>query len=588
MTSSTTHGAFLRRYVGPQRLRVAILAALVVCGIGLELLAPQLIRRFLDTALSAQAAPLAQLALLYIAVACTQQLLAVATTYQAEQIAWRATNALRSALIRHCLGLDMRFHTAHTPGELIARIDGDVLELANFFSLFAVRIASNLLLLLGVLVVLFWEDWRIGLAFGASALITLGALFALRNIAQSRWEDAREASADLFGFLEERLAGREDIRANGGEAAVMRRLYELLRQLLHAERGATTMTSSVVAARLLMEGVGLIGALTVGAWLFQEGLISIGTLYLFVAYHRLVYGPLEMVMVEIEDLQEAGASVNRIQELFNHPPPANDEGATTLNAGPLAVRFEHVSFSYAEEELDDDQQRPPALCDVSFALAPGQVLGVLGRTGSGKSTLARLLVRLYDAHAGVVRVGGVDLRNVARAHVRTRVGLMSQNVQLFEGTVRENLTFFDPSIADMRLLATIEHRGLMPWYRALAAGLDTPLTSGGGGLSAGEAQILAFIRMALRDPGLLILDEASSRIDPATERLLDTALSALLVERTAIIIAHRLTTVQRADMALVLNDNGTIAEYGPRVALANDPQGRFAQLLRTELFEIRD
>jgi ATP-binding cassette, subfamily B, bacterial len=227
---------------------------------------------------------------------------------------------------------------------------------------------------------------------------------------------------------------------------------------------------------------------------------------------------------------------------------------------------------------------------VSFTLEAGKVLGVLGRTGSGKTTLTRLLFRLYDVDEGSITLHGRDLRTAPLSDLRQHVGMVTQDVQLFEATVRDNLTLFRaydrsrPPIADADILTAVDTLGLSDWLRSLPDGLDTVLKSGGQGLSAGQAQLLAFTRVFLRDPKLVVLDEASSRLDPATEHLLERAIDRLLAGRTAIIIAHRLRTVQRADDILIL-ENGRLLEYGPRATLAQDPSSRFARLLQTGLEE---
>jgi ATP-binding cassette subfamily B protein len=212
------------------------------------------------------------------------------------------------------------------------------------------------------------------------------------------------------------------------------------------------------------------------------------------------------------------------------------------------------------------------------------VLGLLGRTGSGKTTLARMLVRLYDPGEGSICLGGADLRDIALASLRSRVAMVTQDVQLFQASLRDNLTLFDPGVADTRLVDVLEDIGLGPWLTGLPEGLDTIL-SGTAGLSAGESQLLALARVFLRDPGLIIMDEASSRLDPATERLLERAIGQLLQERTAVIIAHRLATVQRADELIILED-GQIVEQGGRAALAADPGSRFTAALRIGLDEV--
>jgi ATP-binding cassette subfamily B protein len=209
----------------------------------------------------------------------------------------------------------------------------------------------------------------------------------------------------------------------------------------------------------------------------------------------------------------------------------------------------------------------------------------LGRTGSGKTTLARLIFRLYDPKAGRIEFNGADLRDLHLETLRRSIAIVTQDVQLFRATVRDNLTFFDRSIPDEKILATLEELELGDWYRSLPKGLDTPLDTGNRSLSAGEGQLLAFTRVFLRNPGLVILDEASSRLDPATEQRIEHAIDKLLQNRTAIIIAHRLGTVRRADEIMIL-EGGSVSEYGNRKQLAADPNSRFYQLLQTGLEEV--
>jgi ABC-type multidrug transport system fused ATPase/permease subunit len=260
--------------------------------------------------------------------------------------------------------------------------------------------------------------------------------------------------------------------------------------------------------------------------------------------------------------------------------PALPDGSERLErkqGEAFAVELERVTFGYIPEE--------PIIHEVSFTIKPGRVLGIVGRTGSGKTTLARLLFRLYDAQTGEIRIGGKEIRRVRLRDLRGQIGLVTQDVQLFNASLRDNLTFFKRSVSDQRVLAALDEVGLTPWLKSLAEGLDTILGSDGEGLSAGEAQLLAFSRILLSNPGLVILDEASSRLDPLTEGLVERAVGKLFRERTGLVIAHRLATIQRVDDILLLED-GRIVEYGPRVQLINDPQSRFARLLRTGLEEV--
>ncbi|MGI8854961.1 MAG: ABC transporter ATP-binding protein, partial [Thermomicrobiales bacterium] len=313
------------------------------------------------------------------------------------------------------------------------------------------------------------------------------------------------------------------------------------------------------------------------AMLFKSGTLTIGAVYLVFQYTAVLRQPTEQIRNEVQDLQQADASIGRIEALLRTEPLLADGPGIALPPGRLAVELDGVSFGYAEDA--------PVLRDISVYLEPGRVLGVVGRTGSGKTTLTRLLPRFYDPQTGVLRLGGVDLRTVRLVAVRARIGLVTQEVHLFSASVRDNVTLFDDGVPDDRISAALETLGLADWLRELPRGLDTPLGPGGAGLSAGQAQVLACARIFLRDPDVVILDEASSRLDPATERLVHTALGRLLEGRTGIIVAHRLATVAYADDILVLED-GQVREHGPRLALAADPTSRFAALLRVAAEEV--
>jgi ATP-binding cassette subfamily B protein len=562
------------RYVGPEWRRVAILGFLVAASIALQLAAPQLLRSFIDNAIAgAELDVLVRIAVLFVALALGQQLAAALATYLGESVGWVATNALRADLALHCLTLDLGFHKARTPGELIERIDGDVTALAGFFSRFIVNVLGNVVLLIGVLIVVAFEDWRAGLALTTFAALAVGMLLGpLRTIAVGGWRRVRETSAQTYGFLGERLGGTEDIRSSGAEAHILNGLALHHRDWLRSRRRAMLGVGAIWATTILTFAIGNAVAFAVGGWLWTIGAISVGTVYLLFYYTELLRRPIEAFRRELEDMQRAIASLGRVDELMRTSSAVVD-GLAALPTGALGVELDGVSFGYDAELV---------LRDVSVRIEPGRVLGILGRTGSGKTTLARLLVRFYDPTSGAVRLGGVDLRDAALDSVRSHATLVSQDVQLFSASIRDNLTLFDRRIDDSQLTDVLARVGLGSWLRAQPGTdpLGAEMTS--GGLSAGEAQLLAFARVFLRDPGLVVLDEASSRLDPVTERHVERAIDALLANRTAIVIAHRLATVDRCDEILMLED-GRVAEYGSRAALASDPGSRFAQLLRIGL-----
>lgn len=594
--------SLLTTYFSPQWRRVLLLTLLLLGTLAFQLLNPQIIRYVLDTAQAGAATTtLALAAVLFIFFNLLQAGAGLALNYVGEDVSWMATNALRADLTRHVLRLNMGFHNSHTPGELIARVDGDVSALASFFSQLVLRVLFNLLLIGGVIVLLWREDWRMGVAGAVYALLTVAVLQTMQRRNVQYAGAFRAAQATLNGFLEERLTGREDVRANGGEGYVLRGMALVQRAAYQAAYRARMFGVLLFSVTHLLFVLATALGFGAGIYLFLNGQVTIGTVYLVVYYLAVLREPLEQIRDQVNELQQSTASIQRIQGLFALPPeePAPLHSSSAAGSmtrvrdlpttGPLAVRFEQVSFRYArpQETITEEQEadsKPSVLQDLSFVLEPGQVLGLLGRTGSGKTTLTRLLFRLYLLDRGRIYLGNQDIGKLTLGALRRQIGMVTQEVQLFQASLRDNITLFNPQIDDKQILEVIRELGLWPWYSAQPAGLDTPLQAGGVGLSAGEAQLLAFVRVFLKDPGLVILDEASSRLDPATETLLERATDRLLANRTGIVIAHRLRTVQRADAILIL-EQGRLVEFGPRSQLAAAPTSRFYQLLQTGLEE---
>jgi ATP-binding cassette subfamily B protein len=570
-------------YLRPQWYRTVLLALFLLLNIGLQLLNPQILRYFIDTAL-ANGASLSLLwaALAFIGVALLNQAITVASSYLSTNIAWTATNQLRSELVAHCLSLDMGFHKGRTSGEMIERIDGDVDDLSNFFSQFVVSVLTNVLLLLGILALFFTIHWVVGVVMTAFSLFALLALRRMRRRIIPLWTAERQMSATFYGFLGERLGGTEDIRANGATASIMRRFYLLVRQWYPIRKRAVVNSNLMFILILFMFTCGTGLALLLGTYLWSMNAITIGTIYLMYSYTDKLSQPLQQIQSQLQDLQQAEACIRRTEELLalSSALPDGKESFSQVGAdhSAVGVAFNNVTFGYVADE--------PVISDMTFSVQPGKVLGILGRTGSGKTTLARLLFRLYDPQSGEVCVNGVPIQKIRLRELRRQIGMVTQDVQLFHASVRDNLTFFKRTIPDARILDAINEVGLAAWYCTLPDGLDTVLGTDGEGLSAGEAQLLAFTRVLLSNPGLVILDEASSRLDPVTERMIEQATEKLFAGRTAIVIAHRLATIQRVDNILIIED-GRIIEQGDRETLAMDADTRFAALLRTGLEEVR-
>ncbi|MFJ9901074.1 ABC transporter ATP-binding protein [Streptomyces sp. NPDC091280] len=562
----------LFRYLRGEKPSVLLLAVLVPLGVGLQLVAPQMLRRFIDHTLSrSPSGVLLAVAAWYLLAAFGLLLVTIGSDAVGTRLAWRATNRLRSDLVAHCLRRPSRFYQRHPPGELVDRVDGDVTRLAAVMSALVLEVLAQILLVVGILAALLLLDWRLALLFAPFAAGTLLLLRRLVGRAMP-FVAARQASAaELLGFLEERLAGAEDLRTNGAVAHTLRLLEtresDLYRRARHAAQVSVRWPATVQGLSTLS----VVLALVVSVWLHGRGQLSTGTAFACLSYAMLLRRPLLAVTTRFHELEEAAVSVQRLQEVLRQGDDVVHTGTRHLPDGPLGARLDHVSFSYDPGE--------PVLRDVSFRLCPGERLGIVGRTGSGKSTVVRLLFGLHHPVTGAVTVGGQDVAALDTRALRGRVALVTQEVQIIHATLRDNLTFFDPSVDDRRVCAALEEAGLTDWWRTLPNGLDTVLGAGARGMSAGQEQLLSLARVFLRDPAVVLMDEPTARLDPHTERLLMPAMERLLEGRTAVVVQHRPHALRTVDRILVL-DAGTVVEHGEQSALAADPTSHFHELLR--------
>lgn len=558
--------------------QVVLLGFLLAGSVGLQLVNPQIIRYFIDTVTGGGAGEnLIYAALLYIGLAVIQQVIAVFATYVSQDVGWKSTNELRCRLFLHCMKLDMSFHKEHQSGELIQRVDGDVTALFEFFSKFSINLLTNVGLLVGVVVLLFGINGVLGAVMAIYCIAAFFVFGCIHKASISHNLRDRELEARFFGFIGEQLACMEDIRSNGASLNVMHNFYNFLRKWLpvRIKRGVANYSPWMTGE--LVSQIGNFVGLGLGAYLWSRSIISVGSIFVIFKYIDLIVRPINQIRRQFQDLQNAGSSIIRINELLNTKSRITDGNGGCLPDGALSVSVKNVSFDYEEGVR--------VIKNITVNIPRGRILGVLGRTGSGKTTLARLLVRFYDVKKGEVRLGGEGIRNVPLKELRNRIAYVTQEVQLFKATIRDNLTFFNDNITDDTIMRAICEIGLKSWLDSMPQGLSTMLDSGGGGLSAGEAQLLAFVRAFLKNPGLLILDEASSRLDPATEDLIEKAIDRLLVGRTAIIIAHRLKTVRRADDILIL-EGGCILEHGSRERLLKDEGSHFNHLLQSGIEEV--
>ncbi len=568
MSSSTSRWRALAALLRPDAWRWVGLGALVATGAGLILTGPLIVRSIVDHAAEGTTSgQLTSLAVLFLIVAIASQLINMAVAWMATVTAWHTTNGIRIRLARHVLGLSHAFHRQHTPGELIQRVDGDVTSVSDFMGRVIPRAAGALFTVVGMIGVLFVVDWRLALGTAVYVALAVAVIVRGRHRAVGESSDEMGSYARLYGGIEERLTAAEDLRSNGAGGHAMWRFVE---DSADAMGSAVRREKAFLRMWWAVDGsvaAGSVVSLIVSALLVSRNVITIGDAFLLFQYVLLISRPLEDMVDQLETVQKANGAMVRVIDLLAVEPEIRDEGTTLAPRGPLTVEFRDVGFDYGDEQA--------VLQSIDLTFAAGRSIGIVGRTGSGKTTLSRLVLRLVEATRGSVVLGGVPIEQIPMAELRRRVALIPQEVELLSGSVRDNVTLFDETPTDDAVAAALCSAGL----GSLAdGGIHRQLGAGGAGLSAGEAQLLALARVWLRNPDIVVLDEATARVDPATEIRLEEAVAKLTQGRTTMIIAHRLSTLRHVDEIVVL-DHGCVVEHGDRADLTDDIESRYRHLL---------
>ncbi|AXV05523.1 ABC transporter, ATP-binding/permease protein [Euzebya pacifica] len=566
--------SLLTAHLRPERRQLLGLLGVLLVAMLLPVAGPVLLGNVVDAALAGRpTGVLLRGAVAFLVVTLFADGLQLALTRWSVALAWRVGNRLRLDLARHALRLDLTWHGDHSPGLLIERIDGDVDAIVRFSSSAVLNLLGNAVLLTGTLAVALVIEWRAGLLIAAASLLAVEVMRRMRRAAVPFYDEEREVQASLYGDLEERLGGLEDVRANGAAGYAVHRLHESSARWWRVARRASMRGDGAYAIAAAVFTIGSVATLALAIWLQLAGRISLGEVLALFRFSQMVRQPLEAIAEQITEFQRAVAGSRRAARLLATAPDIEDGPGAHIPPGPLSVDFDDVHFAYP------DEPERVVLAGIDMHLPAGSVVGVVGRTGSGKTSLGRLLVRFWDVTGGSIRLGGVDVREPTGEELRRRVGVVTQEVQILRASLRDNLTLLGAVEAtDDQLVAAMQEVGLGGWLAAQPDGLDTHL-EGAGGLSAGQAQLLAFARILLTDPGLIVLDEATSRLDPATEALVTRATDRVFAGRTVVIIAHRLATLDRADIVVVI-DEGRVLEAGPRADLARRHRGRYAALLQ--------
>lgn len=557
-----------------------VLSVLIVVTAAIPVASPFVLSTLIDRALGGEGLhQLLSIAILLVTLEAIEPFLDLLTGRLAIGLSWKVSNGIRSRLAQHILTLDAAWHGDRTAGELVERIDGDTANIGLFAAQMGSAGLLAGLLLTGSAIAETVLHPLLGVTLVAGLGISAVVMIVLRKLAVLKAGDERSASAALYGDIEERLGALDDLRANGAGEYAMWRHRVLARRWIRDKWAASARTAVQFATTNILVGVSTVTVLGVAVYLHRQGSLTPGQVLAAWIFAGLARRPLETLAENMKEGQTAMAAAYRIVDVLGTKTtvPAPTDGLM-LPDGPLELRFEGVTFAYP--------MRPPALRDLDLTVPAGTSLGLVGRTGSGKTTVGRLGARLWDVAEGVaggasgtgrVTLGGIDLRDVDPAELRRRVAVVTQDVVVFRAPVRDNLTLFGTVDAtDERLWQSLRDADLGSWAARLPSGLDSEIGTQAG-LSGGEAQLLALARALLASPSLVVLDEATARLDPVTEERVARATDRLLRGRTAIVIAHRLATLDDVDAIGVL-DKGRLVEHGLHADLA-DADGPFAALL---------
>ena len=498
-------------------------------------------------------------------------------TFNVQAVGQRLTARIRNDLFAHAMALSLRFHDRTPVGKLLTRLTSDVDALAEVFGSGAVGVLADLVTLLVIAVTMISIEWRLGLLLLVSQVpVVLGILWLQGRYRKANYR-VREELSQLNADLQENLQGLEVVQMFRREAANSARFAQVTNAYREAVTGTILYESSISA---LIEWVALSAiavVLALGGWMVLGSTMGLGTLTTFILYSQRLFDPLRQLAERFTQIQGGLTAVERIGELLEQPIeiadlPASDRTAAAIRSGSERasageVIFEQVSFSYRPDD--------PILSDLSLRIAPGEHVALVGPTGSGKTTVIRLLCRLYEPQQGRILLDGIDIRQLPIPTLRQRLGVVLQDTFLFSGNVADNLRL-DAPISSDQLQGLCAELGLDPLLRRLPDGLATELRERGGNLSSGERQLLSVARVAIRDPSVLVMDEATAFMDPSTEATLQRDLDKLLHGRTAIVIAHRLATVEASDRILVLR-KGHLIEQGTHSQLRQQG-GVYAQL----------
>lgn len=565
------HLKILIKYLKGQAVRLFFLFIAIVITIWIQLEGPNIISNFIDISMyENDVNEMANLAITYIVLSLLNIIITILITYLSQKIGWKSTNTLREDLVKHSVDLDMSFHKEKTHGEMIEIIDSDVGMLFNFFSNMSVVLLSNFLLIIGILAVYIKKDYRMGIIQIIFSVLAFIAFMKIKNIGVSIKKKRRKIETDIYSFVGEVITNTEDIKGNGNTSYVFNRFNSLMNIFLPARIKSNLSSWWAFTVLMIFQAIGFGICFVMGTYLWKKDVITVGTIYLFYNYTNLLLNPINVLQQQMTELQKVGASITRISKLINIKSRIVDSKNDIDIDFSKGILLDNVSFRY-----DEDRE---ILKHINYKIEKCKKVAVLGRTGSGKTTLASLIVRFYDVNDGNIYLGENNLKDISIKKIRESIVYITQDIQILNTNIRNNITFFNKKIDDGIIFEAIKKMGLEEWFNKFENGLDTNIGVNGIGLSAGETQLLAFVRAFIKNPKVIILDEVTSKLDLETESKIQVAINNLLENKIGIIIAHRMQTINEVDEIIIL-ENGEIIEFGDACSLRQNVNSEFFQLL---------